>query len=278
MAAAAPAPAPTTPDCRNVVVSGVARSGTSLMCLALRAKGYTLLEDAELSRVEAFGNRGECELTVHGINGGRAERYRPYKERHFLKIIYRGLIATPIAEIDDIKHIIVMHRPWREHQRSVTHTQRMVLREMHAKAGVAQPFDEFAADVMQPVGMQYGTGYVRLLTDAINRNYLRKLSFVDMNKVLADPDAVSASLHKACGVHLDPAVLKKRPDYPDTTVYTEFEPGFFTFLDSLGYAMSGQIPLDAVLPQFAVWGPKMAARARAIQDRVRAKYRIDLAA
>lgn len=267
----------TKPPPRNLIVSGIPRTGTSALVQALRVPEFAVLSHPDYNSDEPFENQGECSYTVNGINGeGRTAAYAETRNK-IIKIVGRGLEWTDPSHFASFHAILVMHRPWRDHEHSVLASRRKMFTRVYWKLKMSSKvtLEEFLHDMAQPSGVAYGMGYTKLFTDAVNRKYVDKIVMVSFDRLLGNPEGVGRELGARLGnVTIDPSVIRVRPTKGDMPEFKEFKPGFFGYLDTLQQAMaSGN--LKPALELFNTWGPIMGRAIKNHQDFVRDKYGIE---
>lgn len=177
-----------------VVVSGLPRSGTSMMMQMLAAGGVPVLSDG-VRAADADNPSGYFELeAVRSLARGQTDFLENANGRA-VKVIHALIRHLPAAQRCAVVFLV-------REVREVVASQRRML-ERQGRAGAAVP-DERLAEVFE----SQRAGALRWLRE---QPHIRTLE-VDHAAVLADPDAASLEVSRFLGGGLDVAAMARAVD------------------------------------------------------------------
>jgi hypothetical protein len=258
-----------------IVVSGIQRTGTSLMMSILSEGGLEIIEDDNDERLkdETFKKLqpNYHEHTIYKENltdENIVELLKLGIKNKCLKIMNDALIRSSSKSFDNIDGIIVMIRDWKCQEKSWMPLQLDNYRSEFAKRpeimkriNSVSNMDVFVEDAKWPLGVRYGFFYSKLIIDIISRQYSSKICFVDFDDMFIDFNYVRFKIQNQFKINIpknpisiDKQISKNRKTKIDQP---EFQKGFYDFLDFLYGRMQKGFIDEELISKIKYWMPIM---------------------
>jgi hypothetical protein len=245
----------------NIIVSGLQRSGTSLLMEMLKDNQHKFLalkkefeEEEFFKELQKFYHESEF---VDGVKTPElVERYSKTKNS-IVKIFAYGIIQTPLNMIQNAEKIIVLYRDWRNHyfswknvsERNITSMikkNEKAIERAEERGSIADYFEMFHG---KP-GVGYAASYLGLLLHSYQNKYFDRLVFVSFEELIDDNEKLKEYFTEELGMKLDTSVVDKdvrkfvELDEKQLKYISdgEFVKGFYDFMDKvLGCIREGKL-------------------------------------
>ena len=233
-----------------IVVSGIQRTGTSLMMSILKNNGFDVISTNQDFEKNSFFKKLQPEYHEHKIFSGYG--FNKNNINGFEKILNKKLCCKLMA--DGLKNsdkfglkyfdkLIVTVRTWREQTASwkpVTRVniENMVKTEKKMEELIISKgsIDEFIEDRTYSPGILYAIEYIKILNFIFDNKLQKKTVFINFDDLLNNFNFVSRNLRKDLNMKLknNNVIDKEISKYSGGEYeFSEFKEGFFSFLDTL---------------------------------------------
>ena len=234
-----------------IVVSGIQRTGTSLMMSVLEKNGFELLKDNQDFEKDDFFKSLQPsyhEHSIFGTHGITKDNIKRYEKILSNKKLCCKLMSTSFIKIDDvglkyIDKIIIMTRSWRNQAASwkplhMKNLQDLVKNNKEVEKLILSvgSIENFIMERLFEPGASYTNLYTNLLNFIFNNKLQKKCIFIDFDDLMNNFGFVSRILRKPLDIKLknNNVIQKNISKFSQVDhKFNELKPGFFDFLDKL---------------------------------------------
>lgn len=254
-----------------IVVSGIQRTGTSLMMSVLEKNGFELLKDKMDFESDDFFENLQPEYNEHSIfsqQGITKDSIKGYEEILSNKKLCCKIMGDAFIKIDDIgleyiDKIIIMVRSWKSQTASwnpvhIKNTERFIKSNKEAEKLVLSvgSIEDFISERLYEPGISYTNRYIKILNFIFKYKLQKKCIFIDFDDLMNNFGFVSRTLRKPLDIKLknNNVIQKNISKFSQVDhKFNEFKPGFFEFLDKLELKLKCGVIDNNFIVEYEKW-------------------------
>lgn len=235
-----------------IIVSGIQRTGTSLMMEILGKNGFEILRDEMDFEKDEYFKKLQPNYNEHSIFGVKGLNKNTIKGNEKLlenkklccKLMGSSLEKTDTEGLKYIDKIIIMVRNWRDQTASwkpvaLRNINNLIENNKKLEENILKitNIEEFKKDRLYFPGVLYAIEYTKILNFIIKYKVQKKCIFIDFDSLINNFKFISRSLQKPLKIKLKKYDLIKKNNSKFYNIkdvrYEEFREGFFKFLVKL---------------------------------------------
>ena len=244
----------------NLIVSGIQRTGTSIVMKMIENKDYKIFKDENYyEKDEEYTKFQENFNESEFVDGIKNEEEYSKLNHKVIKIFISGLVNTDIKFFETFKLIVITFRNWRDHYHSWDDMLELNVKNILKKfpdsakrIEAIEPINIFYKKNFSTPDLFYGKYYTDIIIDSIKRKYTDKVFYLNFDDIISDVSKVK----KRVKFELNDRVFNS--DHPKNyksqkEVPCEFEKYYHIFLDKLYYHLSGSQVTQEFLNECVLW-------------------------